>query len=781
VPVQRLVDRLIAARFAWFASLAAAVGMVFVYTVLVPLPRFNAPYSWVLESSSGRMLSALIATDGQWRFPPVQALPWRFKEAIIAQEDRRFYSHIGVDAQAVMRALIANLSSGEIQSGASTITMQLVRLSRGNPPRTLGEKLVEGLLALRTDLGMSKDEILAMYAAHAPFGGNVVGLEAASWRYFGRSPTDLSWAESATLAVLPNSPGLIHVGRKRDVLKSRRDALLQALHKRSLLDDSDLAAAMAEPLPEQPLDLPMAAPHYIQFLRSRESLQGKPADDNHRFASSIDYALQQKARAIAAGNHERLAGNGIMNLSALILRVEDGAVLAYVGNSPALSAGRADPAAGGDNDMVQAWRSTGSLLKPFLYAAMIDAGELLPTQLVADVPTRFGSYAPENNTRTYEGAVPASEALFRSLNIPAARMLKSYGLDRFYRLLKDLGMTSLFRSAAEYGLPLVLGGAESSLWEMCRLYRDAARQLLTNVEQVDYPLGKPALYQMFDALLNVVRPGEESSWEQFASSAQIAWKTGTSFGYRDAWAIGTDGRHVVGVWAGNASGQARPELRGYSAAAPMLFELFSTLPEASWFVEPESEMIEMTVCADSGYPAGPDCARQVQIRSSQRSQFSTLCPYCTLLHLEPSGQYLASSECTNPLDMKHEKRFLLPPFMEYYYRSRHADYRGLPARDPACAASRNNSGNVRLNIFSPALNSTLYIPVELDGKPGRTVCQAAHSRTDALLYWHLDGEFVGHTRYPHTLSLRPAFGEHLIMIVDGEGNESYSNFSVLSR
>jgi penicillin-binding protein 1C len=370
----------------------------------VPVVDVQAPTSAVLLDRDGRLLGARIAADEQWRFPP-GPVPERFATALIAAEDQRFRRHPGVDPLALARAMRSKLQQRRVVSGASTLTMQTVRIARGNPPRTLGEKLRELVLAPRLELARSKDDILAMYAAHAPFGGNTVGLEAAAWRYFQRPSSDLSWGEAATLAVLPNEPALVRPGRNEARLRAKRDRLLERLHAQGAFDAVGLAAAKAERLPGPPGRVPRLAPHLLGPGRT---------------ATTLDRSLQERARDVVARHATELGGRGIHNVAALVVDVRSGEVLAYVGNVP-------DPAApGAFVDVVRAPRSTGSTLKPLLYEAMLAAGELLPDELVPDVPLRIGGFAPENFDRRYDGALPASEALARSRNVPAVWMLQRH-------------------------------------------------------------------------------------------------------------------------------------------------------------------------------------------------------------------------------------------------------------------------------------------------------------------------------------------------------------------
>ncbi|MDR2786512.1 MAG: penicillin-binding protein 1C, partial [Treponema sp.] len=459
-----------------FLYIAGFGTMLLIFALSLPDPLFNAPYSPVLYGRKGELLGARVARDGQWRFPPGERVNEKFAGALLEYEDRRFRYHPGIDPAALCRALIQNIRAGRVVSGGSTLTMQTIRLSRqssrreaGLPfRRTLLEKAVEAVLALRLEIALSKDEILALYAAHAPFGGNVVGLEAASWRWFGRPADDLSWAEAATLAVLPNSPSLVHPGRNRELLREKRDALLDRLASRGRIDRETLDLARAEALPAEPLPLPQLAPHLLSRIIAERGVSGQGAPS--RIDTTLDGAMQEQADRIMNRRAGRFAANGIMNGACLVMDTRSGEVRAYVGNVRSAEAA--------DVDIVSSPRSSGSILKPFLFAAMLDSGDILPSSLVSDIPTRVGSYSPENITRNYLGAVPAGAALARSLNIPAVRSLRRYGVGRFARLLRTLGVTTLFRPDDEYGLPLILGGAEVTLWDMAGLYAGLARTSL---------------------------------------------------------------------------------------------------------------------------------------------------------------------------------------------------------------------------------------------------------------------------------------------------------------
>ncbi len=764
---------------------------------LLPQPLFSTPQSYVLEARDGTLLSARIASDGQWRFPAAEHVPMKFRRALLTYEDKRFEQHRGVDPLALARAVKLDVSKGRVVSGGSTLTMQLAKLARasardarpaaGNPGRSVREKLAEMLLAQRLELAYDKDQILALYASNAPFGGNVVGLEAASWRYFGRGPDELSWAEAATLAVLPNNPALVHVTRNRDRLRGKRDELLRRMGADGVLNAMDLDLALSEPLVAEPHDLPDLAPHLLETLRVQY-----PA--RHRLRSTLDARLQARVTEQTREHTALLARQQVNNAASIVIDNRTFEVLAYVGNGAVADARDARANA---VDIIRRPRSTGSILKPFLYAAMLEDGALNPRMLVPDVPTHFEGFTPENFDRQYRGAVRADEALAHSLNIPAVRELQTYGVARFADLLRDAGMTTLSRPADDYGLTLVLGGAEGSLWDISAMYASLAgmartteaesaprfRDLTVLAGQKSAPRGETPItpgsaWLTLDALLEVPRPGDEAAWRSFATSRRIAWKTGTSFGLRDGWAIGSTSHYTVGVWVGNASGEGRPGLTGSTMAAPLMFGLFNGLPESPWFDRPTYALRSIDTCIDDGYLRTADCDTE-RTWIPRNSHFDLLSPHNLRVHLDASGSFRVDSDCESPFAMQHATWFVLPPAQEYYYRRSHAEYRTLPNARPDCAGARDPGKNA-LALLYPDADARVLIPQELDGHRGRTVFEAVARRRDATIYWHLDGQYLGETHTFHQQSLDIEPGEHILTLVDDTGDRIARKFQVLA-
>ncbi len=766
------------------------------YAFCLPRPLFQDPWSVVLEDRQGRLLGARIASDGQWRFPEIDTVPAKFEQAILTFEDKRFFQHPGVDPLSLGRALWQNVHNGRVVSGGSTITMQVVRLFRKNRRRNVFNKMMEIILATRLEVGFSKGRILKLYASHAPFGGNVVGLEAASWRYFGKSPQMLSWSEAATLAVLPNAPALIHLGRNRRALQEKRDRLLYRMAERGLLDEIALELALEEPIPLSPTPLPQAAPHLLERLK-REDADSK----NARIRTSLDYRLQTVANELLSRHQQVLKHNGIHNAAALILEIETGQAWAYAGN-----ASGAGPDHGESVDIVPAPRSTGSILKPFLYSLMLHEGQLLPGSLVRDIPTYINGYRPENYYEEYDGMVAADKALQRSLNIPFVHMLQEYGLEKFHFELKKLGLTTLTQPADHYGLTLILGGAEGTLEEITNVYAGMARTLnhynrsdgeyllddfrkvclmncteekpgRTDWQQAPPRLGAGAVWHTFQAMMELERPSEEGEWQRFGSSRRIAWKTGTSFGFRDAWAVGLNSRFAVGVWVGNADGEGRPGLIGLRAAAPILFELFDQLPPAPWFEEPLDDMVELEVCKQSGFRASPICPAD-SLRVPRTGVNGATCAYHQLIHLDLSETYRVNADCTLPYEMKSRSWFVLPPVEASYFQYNHPDYRPLPPWKAGCSAS---AAEENMQLIYPKSGARILIPVDLNGEPSRLVLKAAHRQPSAVIYWHLDAEYLGSTRHFHELSILPKPGQHELVLVDAQGERVSCFFEIKDR
>ncbi len=762
----------------------AAVILLAAAWFAIPVVHFEDPVSPVLFSAEGRLLGARTAADGQWRFPAGERVPERFYGALVRFEDKRFFAHPGVDPLALARAVRLNLRSGRVRSGGSTLTMQVVRLARKNRPRTYLEKVLETVLALRLEARRSKRAILALFAAHAPFGGNIVGLDAAAWLYFGRAPDDLSWAEAAFLAVLPNDPSLPATAAGRERLRDKRDRLLGRLRAAGTIAALEDRLARAEPPPPGTRPLPREAPHLLDSLAARPGAVPP-------FRSFIAADLQRAVTRVAEEHGRRLADRGIRNLAAVVVDNRTAAVAAYVGN-----VGLERPGEDGQSvDIARSRRSTGSILKPFLYASLLKEGGLTPLTLVPDTPVRFEGFRPENFDRRFRGAVPARAALAWSLNVPAVRELRDYGIPRFENRLRQWGMTTLDRSPDDYGLTLVLGGAEGRLLEIAGLYAklaqlaagapDGGREIRLLRDEPETAsrmreLGPASAYLTLQALTAVGRPDDEGFWRNFSSSKWLAWKTGTSFGLRDAWAVGVTLNYTIGVWAGNADGEGRPGLTGLGAAAPVLFDLLGAADGGGAIVRPPSGLKTLRVCRDSGYLA-TDLCPAVEVEVPEESRFDAMCAFHQTVHLDETGRFRVDSRCA-PVDrMRHESWFVLPPVQEYFYRADHAEYRPLPPFRGDCGGGPSGERGSRvMSLVYPEPDVSVYVPVGLDGKVGEVVFEAVHREAGATIHWSLDETHLASTRVFHQIGVAPEPGPHRLVLTDDQGRRLTRDFRVVS-
>lgn len=779
----------------WLMASAILAVLLLALHLWVPHPLFHDPTSTVITDRHGELIGARISNDQQWRFPESDSISHKFEQCIVAFEDQRFYYHFGVDPIATVRAMLHNLREGRVTEGGSTLTMQVARMARGNQKRTLWQKEVEVLWAIDIEMTYSKGEILRIYASHAPFGGNTVGIDAAAWRYFGRSAGNLSWAENATLAVLPNSPSLIHLSRNREALKQKRDELLRKLLDNGTLTAEEYSLSTSEPLPQAPLPIPNQAPHLLSRIARNH--------EGQLMQSTVDLRLQNLVQDIADRYSSQYKANYISDIAVLVTDVESGEVLAYVGNS-------SQPTPTSQVDNIMSERSTGSLLKPILYAAMMSDGLITPWMIFADTPLNLNGFTPMNFSKTYRGIVQADEAVTRSLNVPLVRMLSVYGTGRFMSILRWLGMTSLHYDEDHYGASIILGGAEGTLWDMTGMYASLARSLnhyaplghrydahdihplrlvsqsVSDASNIDKePVGKgrveessrlsaSSIWHAFQAMSALNRPEEEADWQNFSSMKRVAWKTGTSWGSRDAWAIGTTPRYAVGVWVGNSTGEGRSGLTGVGYASPVLFDVFTLLNASPWFEEPVQDMTLATVCRQSGHLASPICGDREERFVPNQSLASEPCPYCRRVHLSADGRWLVNSSGEPVSQIRTESRFVLPPAQEYYYASHTASYQPLPPLRPDCQSGSRE----HFSIINPEHRSVVVLPRNFGGKSEQIVFKAACHDADGTLFWHIDDHFIGQTTGRHEIAASPVIGDHTLTVVDDHGNRKTILFSV---
>ncbi|HEY0835777.1 MAG TPA: penicillin-binding protein 1C [Azospirillum sp.] len=572
-------------RCAWVPPSPGRAGggvLVLLLLVLLALDAVLPPdlsrlrdVSVTVADAGSRPLRVFTNASGAWRLPAtVEDVAPVFTDLLLAYEDRRFFTHPGVDPLAVLRAAAQNLTGGRVVSGASTITMQVARLLEPRP-RTLGAKMVEMARAVQLEWRFSKAEILGMYLTLAPYGGNVEGIRAAAMALFGKGPAELSAAEAALLVALPQSPTRLRPDRAAERARTARDKVLDRAALAGALSPKAAAEAKGEPVPAAKQPMPMLAAHLGDHLKTRHP--GRAV-----LETTLDGGLQAAVEGLARRElptlHER-AG-----MAVLVVDNRSRSVLAYLGGPDYLD-GRRE----GWVDMVRAVRSPGSALKPFVYGFGFDDGLIHPATRVADVSTRFGDYAPRNFHRTFSGELTIREALQRSLNVPAVLVLDKVGPVRFADALKRAGARLVLPAGAGApGLPVALGGASVSLWDMATLYTALAREGTAAPLRVlrddgggpeSAMLSAASARQVLDILEGTPPPSGLVQAADVRRAAPVALKTGTSYGFRDAWAFGVTGRYTVGVWVGRPDGTPSPDRFGRNTAAPLLHRVLDLLPE----------------------------------------------------------------------------------------------------------------------------------------------------------------------------------------------------------
>ncbi|MCX7648943.1 MAG: penicillin-binding protein 1C [Flavobacteriales bacterium] len=745
-----------------------SVGLsLWIWGGLTQLPQ--RPQATLVTDSLDQVLGGHVSIHGEWYFlSRERTLPRRLSACITTFEDRRFDLHFGVDIPALAAALWGRITGKGPQRGGSALTMQLARMEmHGNQPRTLGRKILEMIKALAIEWRYSKEDILKFWSDHAPFGGNVAGVEAASWRYFEKAPADLSWAEAAMLAVLPNKPGLLHPGRNIGLLKKRRDFLLNQLFSRGLLTSSEFRLALEEPLPEAPRPLPALAPHLAAH-------PGKGV-----MHTTLSAALQEQVMRMAEMHGLRLKTAGVNHLGVLVAETSTGRVVAYVGNNP-LAAGEAQ----GDVDVLKAPRSYGSLFKPFLYAASLQQGLFLPQTLIPDHPMAFSGYAPRNFDYTFQGAVPADRSVSRSLNVPSVWMLKNYGTARFLNLLREAGIHHLNKPADYYGLSLILGGGESTPWEVASLFVKAGQRLSgrdsvteeiflqkpgpgTQKLSPQFP-GPAALWCMTEAMGRVNLPDVFAFRMADEQAGRIAWKTGTSYGHRDGWAAALTPGYTLVVWTGNADGTGRFGLTGLHTAAPLLWDVLACLPPQSPFSMPVKDMTETEICQESGYRQGPYCPHGRLQLIPKSGKKTPQCPFHKPILLDRATGQRVLEDCRDEKDVVTQILFDLPPLMAHYFFSAHPEYSAPPSWDPQCLPADEESQPIRL--VTPMNPRGLIPEKDAMGMPLPIVFEAVQPQSGRRLWWFLNSRLLGFTEAPHKMNLRLDQGRHVLVLADENGH-----------
>ncbi len=732
---------------------------------------FDDRFAHVLIAD-GEIIDAQVSVDEQWRIQCEGDLPEKLATTIQMFEDQYFRYHIGVNPVSILKAVRDNYRAGHTVRGGSTITMQLARILEGNQRRTYQQKIKEVMIALALELRFTKDEILKAYGQYAPFGGNTVGYCAAALRYYDKQPEGLTWTESATLAVLPNAPGKIYPGRSQEILVQKRNFLLMKMLDQGLIDSVTYRLSIIEDLPTQSHLFSALSPHLLQRMKK---------EDKHRFnhQTTLDASLQEHVvRILQQYQSDYSQSSDIKNIAAVILR-SDGSVASYVGNVTCQN----DCAS--DVDILTSRRSPGSTLKPFLYGLAIDRGLITPEALLEDIPVFFNGYSPTNYDKSYRGIIPASEALTTSLNIPAVNLLQQYGTHPFLSDLRQMGFSSMTNGADHYGLTMILGGSEVIPMELATAYANlyrSARQLpsvtayangdLINESIQQYPISAGGAYLTLDMLKGVNRPQSEDGWQYLDNQQDIAWKTGTSYGLRDAWSVGCTQAYTVLVWVGNADGEGKSGLTGVDKAAPILFDIFKLLPESGYDLVPHNAMATKTLCTVSGYASTTACVDVTHMLLPKQSRNLARCDYHQSLTLDQSGQYQVYRDCVDKV--KTSSVFSLEPIVNNYYRKATGISYATPPYLPDCQSSSES-----ITIISPKPNADIFLPRDIDNQKEMLISRAIVSPEVDSLYWFVDDRLIDVTSERHELALDFSVGPHQLTVVSNEGTELVRMFRIV--
>ena len=732
--------------------------------------NFEKRFAYILYAD-GEIINAQVSDDQQWRIKCEDELPEKLVTSLKLFEDQYFNYHPGINPVSIVKAMKANIKARKIIRGGSTITMQLARIHEGNQRRTYVQKCKEIFLAFALELKYSKKELLKLYAQYAPYGGNTVGYCAAAQRYYHKDAALLSWSEAATLAILPNAPSKIYPGKAQEQLVRKRNFLLQKLLAKQLIDSVSCRLAMLEDLPQQSHSFHALAPQLLQELK-------KETTEHYNFNTTIDYSLQKNAMRIVQSYRDQYANEGIDNMAALVLRNE-GSVAAYVAN---VFCGK-DCAA--EVDLLKAARSPGSTLKPFLYGVAMDVGLLTRTSLMKDIPIFYNGYTPRNFDMKHRGVVDAERALTQSLNIPAVDLLAEYGTAAFLTDLQKMQFHTIDKSPDHYGLTLILGGSEVTSIELAKSYMNLSRvaqgKPAISIKQLEFqeqetvahfPLSQGAAYNILEMLKGVNRPQSEQGWQYFSGVKEVSWKTGTSFGFRDAWAVGTTADYTVLVWVGNADGEGKSSLLGVAKAAPVMFDIFDLLPMDKTLPLPRQALEVKYVCASSGQLPGDACANTVPIHHPIHAKNPEVCTYHKFVTLDESEAYRVYQHCDESAITK--ATFVLEPLVDSYYEKFSGLSHQLPPFHPSCSSMATD-----LKIIYPSSNAEILLPKDIDDRKQSLVGKALAGAEADSLFWFVDHELISITSQEHKVALDLEVGEHVLTVVASSGGEDSHRFWVV--
>jgi len=738
---------------------------------------FRDDYSLVVLDDNEEILQVFLNSREQWHFPPSEThvIPEKLLVSVKIYEDEFFNYHPGFNPFSILRAIKQNRKEGRIVSGGSTITMQLARLLK-KKERTYPNKFIEILQAIKLEMRYKKKNIIYSYLSHAPYGGNIVGFEAACLRYFKKAPDKLTWSEACTLAILPNAPGLISPFQNPDKLWDKKNFLLEKLYIKNIIDEQTMNLSKIEKTHIAVFPTSPTAPHFCRDLFINKKLRG-------RIHTFINKGIQSSGNEIIASHARYLNNLGIKNVSSVIIETRTGNIRAYFGSHDFFNTD-----INGQVDGVTAPRSSASILKPYLYTLAIDKGLALPEELLRDIPVSYNGFTPRNADKNFNALVPFKESLIRSLNVPSVNLLEIYGVKNFYYDLQNAGVSSLHRTPEEYGLPLILGGAEITLLEAADIFRTIGNLGLRT--PINYYKNDAATiyekrvcsrgssYLILEILKELNRPGSEFFWESFQNKWPIAWKTGTSYGNRDAWAIGVNPEWTIAVWSGNFDGSANANINGAGCSGPILFDLFNALPkqtDLAWFSFPNSDLKSVKICSYSGMLASESCPEVKESFIPIQYQANKVCIYHHSLHIDKKNKTIVCSRCWHGREYEKKKVLILPADVVQVYLDNGIIIEDQPVHNKECQYGGNSK---QLKIIYPLDKSKIWLPRGFDNTQQKIVLKAAHSKPNTMIYWHLDNYLIKETSRHHQFAVDLNRGTHTLSVIDKYGNKDTIIFDI---
>ncbi|HWJ89484.1 MAG TPA: penicillin-binding protein 1C [Flavisolibacter sp.] len=748
-----LVKRFVIVALSFFIAFLAL-------NLLFPLPD-KIDYSTIITASDGQVVNAFLTKDEKWRMKTeLNEISPVLRRTIIAKEDKYFYHHPGVNFFALGRAAAMNILHLRRTSGASTITMQVARALEPRK-RNIFSKLAEMFRAFQLEWKYSKDEILQLYLNLVPYGGNIEGVKAASLLYFKKNPDHLSLSEVTALSIIPNRPSSLVIGRSNDLIIKERNRWLRKFADEGVFTRKEIQDALSEPLSGHRTSVPHFIPHLSYKLRSGAHATTIPTNIVLNTQLKIEKLTEDYVRALKLKN--------IRNAAVVVIDNRSHKVISYLG-----SAGFADTTDGGQVNGAAAIRQPGSTLKPLLYGLCIDEGLLTPKTVINDIPVNYNGYAPENYDQRFNGAVAVEYALDHSLNIPAVKSLQLLGKDKLTAVLSDCGFSQIRKDHRKLGLSLILGGCGATLEQLTGLFSAFANDgiyVAPRYSSSDTSSGRTRVlspeadYMITEILSKVNRPDFPLNWTATEHMPKIAWKTGTSYGRRDAWSIGYNRNYTVGVWVGNFSGTGVAELSGANTATPLLFKIFNTIDydsNSDWYTPPADCELRQ-VCSESGLPPGPNCPNLISDYFIPLVSSTQICHHLKELKVSPDSSVSYCESCAPKTG--YIKKFYrdLSPEMQDYLQSAGIAYQKIPPHNPQCEKIFRGEGP---RITSPLNGNEYYInkknpePLQLTASAGTDVSR---------IYWYIDDRFYKSTKPGEKQFFIPAEGPVQISCTDDKG------------